>query len=259
LIGQPIDRRFKIALGIGSVVVFLGAYWILSYLQYRNNPDDTTIPSWTLIGQGIQKLFREGWIFEDSWATLTRLFLGMFFGVTGAVCLGLLMGCHKGIEAFFSPPLSLLAKVPPTAMLAVFFVLVGTDMNMYVSMIAFGILPTMAQSILLGVKSVQEELLFKAYTLGASNIEVVWDIIFRQVLPKILDDIRLQLGPAMVFLIAAEMVCGDVGFGYRIRLEMKLLNMNIVYPYIAMLAAFGFTMDFGLRQLKAYLCPWSKQ
>ncbi len=47
----------------------------------------------------------------------------------------------------------------------------------------------------------------------------------------------------MVYLIAAEMVVGDVGFGYRIRLQSKLLNMSVVYPYLAMLAAFGFGMD----------------
>jgi NitT/TauT family transport system permease protein len=68
--------------------------------------------------------------------------------------------------------------------------------------------------------------------------------------------VRLVIGPAMVFLIAAEMLVGDVGFGYRIRLQSKLLNMGVVYPYLAVLAGFGFGMDSGLRWLQKKWCPW---
>jgi NitT/TauT family transport system permease protein len=168
----------------------------------------------------------------------------------------MLMGCFAPAEAFFNPPLSLLAKVPPTAALAVFFVIAGTDTNMYIAMIAFGILPTLAMTVYLAVKEFPEELQFKAYTLGASHMEVIWAVIFQYVLPKLIDAVRLVIGPAMVFLIAAEMLVGDVGFGYRIRLQSKLLNMNVVYPYLAMLAGFGFGMDYGLKLLQKKLCPW---
>ena len=54
----------------------------------------------------------------------------------------------------------------------------------------------------------------------------------------------------------AEMVVGDVGFGYRIRLQFKLTNMNVVYPYLVILAGFGFLLDYGLRALQAKVCPW---
>ena len=140
--------------------------------------------------------------------------------------------------------------------LAVFFVLVGTDTNMFVAMIGFGILPTLSQSIYLSVKEVHEELLYKAYTLGASQLELIWNVILKQIFPKIIDAVRLQIGPAMVYLIAAEMVVGDVGFGYRIRLQSRLLNMNVVYPYLGLLAAFGFTMDYLLRVTQKVCFAW---
>ncbi len=123
-------------------------------------------------------------------------------------------------------------------------------------MIGFGVLPSLAQTVYLSVKDVPDEYLYKAYTLGASHVEVVWNVVFRQVLPKLIDAIRLQLGPAMVYLIAAEMVVGDVGFGYRIRLQSKLLNMDVVYPYLVILAVFGFTVDYALLKLQRKMCPW---
>jgi NitT/TauT family transport system permease protein len=244
------------------VLALLAVYTLISHWQHARNPDDTTIPTWTQLGEGVGKIFNhqapvsERWLVMDARATAVRLFLGLAAGIVGSVVVGLLMGCFPAVEAVLAPPLSLLAKVPPTAALAVFFVLVGTDTEMYISMIAFGVLPTLAQTVYLSVRDVPDELLFKAYTLGASQTELIWNVIVRAIMPRLLDAIRLQIGPAMVYLIAAEMVVGDVGFGYRIRLQSRLLNMNVVYPYLALLAAFGFFMDYLLRRLQRFFYPW---
>ncbi len=262
MIRKPIPARWSLALGVLSVLVLLAVYTGLSLWQHHRNPEDTTIPTWSQLAVGVKQILepsaRDGqrWLVADGKATLIRLFLGLLCGIAGGIVLGLLMGCYPIIEALLVPPLSLLAKEPPTAMLAVFFVLVGTDTEMYVAMIAFGILPTLSQTVYLGVRDVPAELLDKASTLGASQIEIIWSIIARAIFPKIIDVVRLSIGPAMVYLIAAEMVCGDVGFGYRIRLQSRLLNMNVVYPYLAVLAAFGFTLDSALRLLQRYCCPW---
>jgi NitT/TauT family transport system permease protein len=262
MIRRPIQKASSILLGILSVAVLLAGYTWMAHRQHLKNPEDTTIPTWSQIQHGIQSTLQpddwsgESWLASDAKASGTRLFFGLLLGVGGAFLIGMVMGCFSAAEAFFSPPLSLLAKIPPTGALGVFFVLVGMDQSMFVTMIAFGILPTLAITLFLAVKEFPEELQFKAYTLGASHSEVVWTILFRYVLPKMLDAVRLVIGPALVYLIAAEMVVGDVGFGYRIRLQSKLLDMSVVYPYLALLAAFGFSMDHGLKLLQRKLCPW---
>jgi NitT/TauT family transport system permease protein len=262
MIRRPIQRSTTILLGIVSLLLLLGSYTWVSHRQHQKNPDDTTIPTWSQIGKGvvqiagINKRSGERWLVVDAKATGTRYFLGLTLGVVSAVIIGMAMGCFTPVEAFLQPPLSLLAQIPPTAALAVFFVLVGTGQEMYVAMIAFGVLPPLAQSVYLEVKEFPEELQFKSYTLGASHMEVICSIILRQVLPRLIDALRLAIGPALVYLIAAEMVVGDVGFGYRIRLQSKLLNMSVVYPYLALLAGFGFSMNFLLSRLQRKLCPW---
>ena len=262
MIRRPIQPATAIALGIVSLALLLGGYTWLAHRQHVQNPDDTTIPTWSQLKGGVvtaikvDKRSGERWIVEDIKATAGRYLLGLGVGLVGALVIGMLMGCFTPIEAFCYPPLSLLAKIPPTAAMAVFFVLVGTELNMYVAMIAFGVLPTLALTVYLAVKEFPEELQFNAYTLGASHTEVICSIIFRYVFPKLLDAARLVIGPALVYLIAAEMLVGDVGFGYRIRLQSKLLNMSVVYPYLAFLAAFGYAMDYSLRWLQRKWCPW---
>ncbi len=262
MLRKPLSKKISLLLGLGAIVGLMGLYTLISYWQHQINPADSTIPTWTQLGDGVRKIIEinprdnQRWIILDSHATAMRLGMGLVFGILGAVVLGLLMGCFDVWEALLVPPMSLLAKVPPTAALAVFFVMVGTGDNMFVTMIAFGILPSLSQSVYLSVREIPEEMLFKAYTLGATRTELIWDIIFQMILPKILDAVRLQIGPAMVYLIAAEMVVGDVGFGYRIRLQSRLMNMNVVYPYLALLAGFGFAMDYSLRKLQQAGFVW---
>jgi NitT/TauT family transport system permease protein len=226
---------------------------------------DRTVPTWgsllhdgllrTIQPQGLRK--DQYWLYMDTKATLKRLVSGLAVGVALSVVLGILMGSYSWIEAFFVPPLAFLAKVPPTAMLAVFFVLVGTSFKMYVTMLAFGTLPTLAQAIYQSAKKdVPEALIFKAYTLGASHLEMMWNVIYKQILPRLIDAVRLQIGPAMVLLVAAEWMVADEGFGCRLRLFFQRTDMSVVYVYIIILGAIGLAADYLLIGLRRHLCPW---
>ena len=261
MIRRPISRSCAVMLGVLSVLILLAGYTFVSHRQHQINPEDTTIPNWSQLSEGVKKFTQinrkgERWIVEDSIATGRRFFYGIGLGLVCGFLTGVLMGCFSPVEAFLQPPIALLAKVPQTAALAVYFVAFGTGMSMYVAMISLGIIPALAVTVYLAIKDLPSEMIDKAYTLGASHFEVVLEVILKQVLPKFIDAVRLAIGPAIVFLIAAEMVVGDVGFGYRIRLQFKLTNMNVVYPYLVMLASFGFALDYGLRFLQARFCPW---
>ncbi len=229
---------------------------------------DRTVPTWrTLWEDGLKRAWKqemdlrpgqyEYWLWEDATATATRLIAGLAVGVLLSVVLGLLMGAYSPIEAFFVPPLAFLAKIPPTAMLAVFFVLVGTNFQMYITMIAFGTLPTLAQTIYQSAKKdVPEALVFKAYTLGASHAEMICNVIYKQILPRMIDAVRLQIGPAMVLLVAAEWMVAGEGFGYRLRLFYQRTDMSVVYVYLILLGAAGLLTDFALIWFRRWICPW---
>ena len=250
-------------LGVVSIALLLLGYTWLSWRQHQRIPDDTTIPGWGQIWEGVVRIVtpheRTGdvWLWQDSVATLGRLFGGLAIGIVIATLLGFLMGCSSRAEAFLLPPLRIAAKLNPVAMLAVFFVMVGTGSQMYLSMIAFGVVPVLAQNVYLAAHNdVPDQLVHKAYTLGASTMEIVVHVVGAQVLPKLLEGIRLLIGPALVYLVAAEMLVGDVGFGYRIRLQQRLQQMAVVYPYIAALGLYGYLLDRAVQALSRKLCPW---
>jgi len=262
MIRKPIQTHTKIILSIASCVLLAGIYFWLSHKQHVFNPKDTTIPNASQLLDGVLKITtpddsKEIWLWEDFKATFLRHIGGMVVGTLMAFVVGMSMGVWKPAESFFYPPISLLAKIPPTAMMAVYFVMVGTGYNMFVAMIALGIFPTLTQAIYNAAKNdVPDTLIYKAYTLGASHFETIWYVVFKQILPRIIESVRLQIGPALVFLIAAEMLISDVGFGYRLRIQSRLLSMNTVYLYLLFLGVAFYAMDYSLIKLRSKLCPW---
>lgn len=278
----PIRSEWRWVLGILGTAVLVIVYSYLSYRQHVRNPDDTTLPNLRQLVEGFrvvttpetnelsiafgmnaggEKDFWDSWLPRDAWATFRRLGLGLLWGCSISVVVGTLMGSYEWLAALLLPPLSFLAKVPGTAMLAVFFVLVGSGSEaMFISMIGFGVLPILTQAVYLSARDdLHDEEINKAYTLGASNVEVIWNVVFRKILPKVLENIRLQIGPAMVYLIAAEMLVGEVGFGFRIRSQGRLQQMNVVYDYLLLLGISGLLMDQGMVALRRWLCPWFKK
>lgn len=261
MIRRPISHKTRIILGIASFLVLLVGYAWISHRAHVENPRNKTLPNFSQFQEGWKRIATgEGGVdlWADAKASAMRLAIGVGLGILLAFVIGLAMGCFPIVEASLMPPIAFLAKIPPTAMLAVYFVFFGvTGIQIFVALIAFGIFPTLAQSIAQAAqKDVDEHTLYKTYTLGASHFEVVWEVVLRQILPRIIENARLQIGPAMVFLVAAEFALADQGFGYTLRMQSRLQNMNIVYTYLALLGITGLILDQLLILLRRFTCPW---
>ena len=274
MIRQPISRPWKIGLGIGSFVLLALCYTGLSQWQYAKNPDQTVMPGWSRLAAGVQRALQpdedydgRSWLWVDSKASFTRLFSGLAVGCLLGILLGIAMGCYEPVESFFLPPLSFVAKIPPTALLPVFYTVQAMlkdvfsgprlEFMFFVGMITFGVLPSLAQAVHQAAKKdVPDELIHKAFTLGASQAELIWNVVYKQVLPRLLEAIRLQVGPAMVYLLAAEWSNTDLGFGFRLRVTGRLLQMNVVYVYLLYLGLAGLAIDYAISALRRKLCPW---
>jgi NitT/TauT family transport system permease protein len=76
-------------------------------------------------------------------------------------------------------------------------------------------------------------------------------------MPRLLQAVRLALGPAWVFLISAEAIASDTGLGYRIFLVRRYLSMDVIIPYVAWIALLAIVMDVALDQASKRLFPWA--
>ena len=65
-----------------------------------------------------------------------------------------------------------------------------------------------------------------------TQLQVVYRVILPQVMPRLLDAVRISLGAAWLFLIAAEAIASTDGLGYRIFLVRRYLAMDVIIPYV---------------------------
>ena len=98
--------------------------------------------------------------------------------------------------------------------------------------------------------------MIKAQTLGASTWQIILRVVLPQIAPRLLDGIRLSLGPAWLFLISAEAIAATDGLGYRIFLMRRYLAMDVILPYVAWITFLAFGMDWILRRISRHYFPW---
>ena len=78
-------------------------------------------------------------------------------------------------------------------------------------------------------------------------------------LPRLITCLRLQLGPAWLFLIAAEAISSESGLGYRIFLVRRYLSMDVIFPYVAWITLLAVAHRPGARlAAQRWLFPWSE-
>lgn len=261
MIRDSVSTKERIIIGLLAVFVLFLGYNKLSYNQHVINPDDTTMPTMSQFKDGIKELSKsdtngERWITTDASATLGRLCTGLVLSLIIGFGLGIVMGCKARWHAFFDPIVSFASAIAPTAAIAIFFVIAGTGFKMYTTIIIFGVAPILTENIYEEVKNFPIELLNKARSWGATELELVWNIIIPHILPKTLLSFAQQIGPAIIYLVPAEMMVGHEGMGYRIRLTSKLLNMNIAYPYLIMLAMFLVVARNSLKLMVKKIFKW---
>jgi NitT/TauT family transport system permease protein len=99
----------------------------------------------------------------------------------------------------------------------------------------------------------------KGFTLGVNDFGIAYRVVLKQIWPRVLNSIRLNLKAVMCFLFAGEMIASTDGLAYRIALLRRHMGMNIIIPYVLWVALLLFLVDFSMRLLNRKLHPWFRE
>lgn len=263
LINQSPNRALKLFLGILPFALLLILYVAGSDARLEVNPNDKLLPSFSQIGAGIERMALEPskrngeYLFwQDIASSLTRLGLGVLIAASLGLLIGLLTGALPLFTAWLSPLLTVVSLIPPLAILPVLFIVFGLGEVSKVVLIAIGITPFIARDIQRRTQEIPPEQLVKAQTLGANTSQIMIRVLLPQIMPKLIDAVRLSLGAGWLFLIAAEAVAATDGLGYRIFLVRRYLAMDVILPYVAWITLLAFLIDVLLREVNNRLFPW---
>ncbi|MEM6889032.1 MAG: ABC transporter permease subunit [Pseudomonadota bacterium] len=254
-----------VAIAALPFLALLIAYNIGSGIRLAANPADKLLPSLATIAETAERLFtepdrRSGQIllWQDTVASLRRLALGVGISALMATVFGLLIGLLPHLRAGLAGFVAVLSMIPPLAILPILFIVFGLGELSKVVLIIIGILPFLIRDLSSRVLEIPREMIVKAETLGASTGVIALRVALPQLLPRLLQALRLSLGPAWLFLIAAEAIASQEGLGYRIFLVRRYLAMDVILTYVIWITLLAFLMDVALRWLSRRLFPWTE-
>lgn len=263
LINRHPDRSGRLLLILLPFALLLFAYFAGSTARLAENPNDKLLPSAAQMAAAVDRLAftkdkRSGnYLFwEDSASSLKRLGLGIGIAALAGLCLGIAAGILPLFGAPLSPLLTVLSMVPPLAILPILFITFGLGELSKVMLIVIGITPVLARDLEQRAREIPQEILIKAQTLGASTWTLILRVVLPQLLPRLLIALRLVLGSAWLFLIAAEAIASSDGLGYRIFLVRRYMAMDVILPYVVWITLLAWLMDLGLRQVTRLCFPW---
>ena len=252
----------------------IAAYVVIAKERHRENPEDRVVPTFAQMGQGLYEAafgpdeeaqrealpqrFVHSMLWQDTVASGKRFGWAMLLLIP-AVVLGLHVGMFPFFGVFFLRFILFFDKIIALSVLPILFIAFGIDELSKVMLIVIGVTPTIILDTVNLSKSVPKEQIVKGFTLGAGNFAIAYRVVLKQILPRILNSIRLNLKAIMLFLFAGEMIASTDGLAYRIALLRRNMGMSTILPYVLWVALLLFLVDFSMRLLNRRLHPWFRE
>jgi len=250
-------------------------YTQFSIIRHKENPEDRVIPSSAQLWQGIKASVLEpaeeddaldpgastwqrvahSMIWKDTVSSSRRFFIAIALLIP-AILIGLHMAVFPYAEAFFLRFVLFFDKIVALSLLPILFIVFGIDEWSKIMLMVIGVGPTLMLDTYNIAKSVPREQVVKAFTLKSTNLDVAYRVILKQIMPQVINSVRLNLKPLALFLFAGEMIASTDGLAYRIAIMRRHMGMDIIIPYLLWVAVLLFGMDALLRVANRRLHPW---
>ena len=258
------NRGSRLLLAFLPFLLIALIYVVGSAQRRADNPDDKLLPPVSEMVATSKRLATEPdrrsgdyVLWSDTAASLQRLALGLGISAVIGLVLGLAIGLLPIAGAGFGTLVAVLSMIPPMAVLPVLFIVFGLGELSKVVLIIIGVTPTLVRDLSLEVQNMPREQLIKAQTLGASTWQVAIRVVLPQIMPRLIQGLRLMIGPAFLFLISAEAIASDVGLGYRIFLVRRYLSMDVILPYVVWITLLAYIFDYALIWFGQRAFPWA--
>lgn len=250
-------------------------YLQFSIARHRENPDDRVMPTSAQLMAGVHSAVMDqpeeddpldanastwekvthGMMWKDTMASGERFGISLLL-LAPAILLGLHMAVFPLAESLFLRFFLFFDKIVALSLLPILFIVFGIDQWSKIMLMVIGVGPTLVLDTYNLAKAMPREQVVKAFTLKSSNLDVAYRVVLKQILPQVLNSVRLNLKPLALFLFAGEMIASTDGLAYRIALMRRHMGMDIILPYLLWVALLLFVLDGALRMANRRLHPW---
>jgi ABC-type nitrate/sulfonate/bicarbonate transport system permease component len=191
--------------------------------------------------------------------TLFRSLAGFAIAGAGGVALGILMARRRWVRWFFDPIVSVGFPMPKIAFLPIFMLWLGLYDVSKISMAVFNAIFPVITATIAASEGVERQLLWSARSLGASERQLLREIILPAALPQILTGLQVALPISMIVMIVTEMMMGGQGLGGAMIAASRFADSPGVFAGIVEIAVAGLCLVKGIAVLRRHLLAWHQE
>ena len=253
---EPPSRRLVAVLlrfrKIYSVFLVLIA-WELAAIAIN---DPLILPAASAVFAALWTLAANCLLLADIQASLSRVLGGFTVAMTLGVPLGIMMGRFRRWDDFWGMLISFSNPIPKIGLVPLFLLWLGIGEASKIAVVAAGAIFPVLINTYNGVRGVNPILIWRAQTLGPTQVEILYKVVLRAALPSIFVGARIAMALAWVILIAAEMVAARSGLGFRILYGQQMFETNVVFAGLLTISLLGFAFDRLLQAMSHRICGW---
>lgn len=194
-------------------------------------------------------LFTERDFASDVLISIGRVWFAFALSVVFALPLALMMSTYRAVGAIFEPFIDFVRYLPVPALVPLLIIWFGIGESSKIAVLWVGTFFQLVLLITNDANRVPSEYVESGFTLGASRLQVMRDIIIPAALPNIVDNIRITLGWCWTYLIVAEIVAAKSGVGYVIWSLRRFVKTPEVMAGIITIGIIGLITDQAIRLL----------
>ena len=150
------------------------------------------------VANSFVKLTVSGQLFRDILDTLYKVLFGMLLASVVGITLGIVLGWFKRLETLCRLVISILRPIPPIAWIPFSIIWFGIGLGPAVFIIFMGCVFPILISTIDGVHRTDSVLIEAAQSFGASNAQMLTEVILPSSLPHIVSGLKVAIGIALM-------------------------------------------------------------
>ncbi len=250
-----IPGEIGLAAGLVLWIAALGAW---AFITYGRMVPAIFLPTPGAVAERAVAMATDGSLLLNVWASAQVVLLGFTISTAVAIPLGIAMGAFRIAQSAFESMINFIRYLPVTAFMPLFILWIGIGIEQRVALIVFGTFFSQAVMVATSIRNVPQDLLNAAYTLGATRRQVLWRVMLPAALPGIFDTLRVTIGWAWTYVVAAELIAASSGLGYMSMKAARGFQVDIIFLAIGMIGLLGLATDLFFRFLGMRFAAWSR-
>jgi taurine transport system permease protein len=247
----------SLGMNIVSIAAILALWWTATHLGWIKPlflPKPESI--WFAFKQAINGDLDGHTLWVHFMWSMYRVFAAFFLAVLIGIPVGIAMGVSRIARGIFDPPVEFYRPLPPLAYLPLMIIWFGIGELAKIILLFLSIFAPVVLAAKAGVKSIAQEQIQAARSMGASTFQVIRHVILPGAMPEILVGLRIGMGVGWTTLVAAEMVAADAGLGKMVFNASNFLRTDVVILGILAIGFVAYIFEILMRWLEGWAVPW---